>query len=69
MLIEFLALIMLVAAFKNIIPILQVRTLRVREVKSLFQGRPARNQHTYDLNPESILLALPLKMEQKHQGG
>lgn len=38
MLIEFLALIMLVAAFKNIIPILQVRTLRIDQQRDLGAG-------------------------------
>lgn len=50
-------------AFNNIIPILQVRTLRISEIKSLSQGRLARNQHTEDLNPEFILFTLPLKMD------
>lgn len=56
-------------AFNNIIPILQVRTLRISEIKSLSQGCLARNQHTEDLNPEFILFTLPLKMEQKTPGG
>lgn len=58
----------MLTAFNNIIPILQVRTLRINEVKSLSQGRLARNQHTEDLNPEFILFTLPLKMEQKTPG-
>lgn len=35
-------------AFDNIIPILQVRILRLREVKPLSQGHPARNHHIQD---------------------
>lgn len=63
LLIEFLVLIMLYTVLNNITPILQVRMLRLREVKPLSQGHPARNQQSQDLSPEPIILALLLKIE------